>query len=202
MEQYSIDGRGRSEIYLTLALISVLCAYLSHQEIGLLPFPVPWWIEVPSFAVWFGLVNVLFDRWLWRQRILGFRFSEVPDFSGRWKGAIRAHAPHGGLVEIPVSMLIRQTWSAIDIKGETEQGVTRSKMAGIRLDDEEVRYEYETHADVLNEEGKHHVGFGVLQMRSRDRLEGFYYTLEGSTRKGTMQLERAQPEAESASSAR
>ncbi|HEY8322460.1 MAG TPA: hypothetical protein VIG46_11790 [Candidatus Baltobacteraceae bacterium] len=191
MEQYSIDGRGRSEVYLTLALVSVLMAYLSHQEIGLLPFGVPWWIEVPSFAVWFGLINVCFDRWLWRIRVLGLRLSEIPNFSGVWEGTIRAHAPHGGLVDIPVKMRIRQTWSAIDVKGETAQGVTRSKMAGVRLDDEELRYEFETHADVLNEEGKHHVGFGVLQLRDADSIEGFYYTLEGTTRKGTMRLVRA-----------
>ncbi len=192
MEQYSLDGRGRSEIYLTLALVSVLCVFLSHQGIERLPFEVPWWIEVPTFAVWFGLVNVFFDRWLWRARPFGLRFSDIPDFAGVWSGTIRAHAAHGGLVEIPVTMRIRQTWSAIDIKGETEQGVTRSKMAGVRIDDEEVRYEYETHADVLNEEGKHHVGFGVLQLRERDHIDGFYYTLEGTTRKGTMQLQRVQ----------
>jgi len=191
MEQYSIDGRGRGEVYLTLALVSVLMAYLSHQEIGLLPFGVPWWIEVPSFAVWFGLTNVCFDRWLWRVRVLGLRLSEIPNFSGAWEGTIRAHAPHGGLVDIPVKMRIRQTWSAIDVKGETAQGVTRSKMAGVRLDDQELRYEFETHADVLNEEGKHHVGFGVLQLRDPDSIEGFYYTLEGTTRKGTMRLARA-----------
>jgi hypothetical protein len=190
MEQYSIDGRGRSEVYLGLALVSVLCAYLSHQEIPLLPFQVPWWIEVPSFAVWFGLINVLFDRWLWRVRLFGLRLSDIPDFAGKWEGTIRAHASHGGLVEIPVEMKIRQTWSSIDVKGQTAQGVTRSKMAGMRLDDEELRYEFETHADVLNEEGKHHVGFGVLQLRDRDHIEGFYYTLEGTTRKGTMELRR------------
>ena len=199
MEQYSIDGRGRSEVYLTQALVSVLLAYLSHQEIDLLPFHVPWYIEVPSFAVWFGLVNVLFDRWLWRVRFFGkLRLSEVPNFGGSWSGTIRAHAQHGALVDIPVTMVIRQTWSAIDIRGETAQGVTRSKMAGIRMEDEEVRYEFETHAHVLNEEGKHHVGFGVLHKHGEDSLEGFYYTLEGTTRKGTMQLQRVEASASSA----
>lgn len=192
MEEYSIDGRGRGETYLGLAVVSIVLAYLSHRCTDLLPFRVPWYVEVPSFAVWFGLVNLLFDRWLWRVRPFGGRrWSGVPYFGGAWSGTIRAHDERGALVEIPVAMTIRQTWSAISIHGETAQGVTRSKMAGVRLEDDEVRYEFETHANVLNEEGRHHVGFGVLQLRGDDALEGFYYTLDGSTRKGSMRLRRA-----------
>jgi hypothetical protein len=191
VEQYSIDGRGRAEIYVTLALIAVALTYLVHQELSILPVHLPWWVDVPSFAVFFGLTNVLFDRWLWRVRFLGLRLSPIPNFSGNWDGSIHASADRKRTVEIPVKVHIEQTWSAIGVKGTTANGVTRSKIAGVRIEDNELRYEYEMHAHVMRVEGRHHVGFAVLQLLDQDHLEGYYYTLEGSTTKGTMVLRRA-----------
>lgn len=190
MEQYSIDGRGRGEVYVTLALISIGLGYLTHELAKGLPFDVPWWIEVPSFAVWFGIVNVSFDRWLWRVRVFGRTISRVPDFSGRWNGTIEALDQLERRKAIAVEVKIRQTWSEIDVWGRTQYGVTRSKIAGVRIDDDELRYEYQTEANVFDPDGRHHVGFCVVHLQDRDALEGYYYTLEGSTAKGTLRLAR------------
>ncbi|MDP9025080.1 MAG: hypothetical protein M3N13_06895 [Candidatus Eremiobacteraeota bacterium] len=190
MEQYSIDGRGRGEVYVTLAIASLVLAYGVHQLIDLLPFHIPWWIEVPSFAVWFGVVNVAFDRWLWRAGFGKMRFSAVPDFSGSWRGTIAAMNADNEKMEIPVDVVIRQTWSAIEVRGKTSRGVTRSKLAGVRIEDEELRYEYETHPDVFEPSAKRHVGFCVLELHDRDLLEGFYYTLDGTSTKGVIAIRR------------
>lgn len=191
MEQYSIDGRGRGEVYVTLALISLVFAYLAHQLIDHLPFQIPWWIEVPSFAVWFGIVNIAFDRWLWRVRFAGIRFSSVPDFGGHWQGKIEAMNSSSERIELPVDVTIKQTWSAIEIRGKTSRGVTRSKLAGVRIEDEELRYEYETSPDVFDASAKRHVGFCVLELHERDLLEGFYYTLDGTSTKGVIAIRRS-----------
>lgn len=191
MEQYSIDGRGRGEIYITLALVSIGLGYLTHEFSRGLPHELPWWIEVPSFAVWFGLVNVTFDRWLWRVRVFGRTLSRVPDFSGDWHGTIDAVDRDGNHRSIGVEVRIRQTWSEIEVRGRTRHGTTRSQIAGVRIDDDELRYEYQTEADVFDSEGRGHVGFCIIRLQSCDALEGYYYTLDGSTAKGTMHLARA-----------
>jgi hypothetical protein len=190
VEQYSIDGRGRGEVYITLALVSIGLGYLGDHFTHRLPFEVPWWIEVPSFAVWFGLVNVTFDRWLWRVRIFGRTLSGLPDFSGYWHGTIDAIDHLERHSTIACDARIRQTWSQIDVWGKTQHGITRSKIAGVRIDDEELRYEYQTEANVFSEEARHHVGFAVLRRETDDALEGYYYTLEGNTTKGTLHFVR------------
>lgn len=193
MEQYSIDGQGRGGIYIVLAIVSVALAYLAHQGEHLLPFEMPWWLAVPSFAVWFGLVNVAYDRWLWRVSIAGFRFSPVPDFSGSWRGKILAVSASQEQREIAVEVRIRQTWSSIEVRGKTSHGITRSKLAGVRTEDSELRYEYETQPEILDPTAKHHLGFCVLELREPDLLEGYYYTLDGTSAKGGMRLERVVP---------
>lgn len=190
MEQYSIDGRGRGEVYVTLALASLVLAYGAHQLIGRLPLHNLWWVEIPSFAVWFGLVNVLYDRWLWRIGIGKLRLSSVPDFSGVWHGTIEAVNAADEKVDLPVDVVIEQTWSSIEVRGKTSRGVTRSKIAGVRIEDEELRYEYETHPDVFEPSAKRHVGFCVLELHQRDLLEGFYYTLDGTSTKGVIAIRR------------
>ena len=193
MEQYSIDGEGRGAVYIMLAIVSVVLAYIAHQLGDRLPFEIPWWAAVPSFAVWFGVVNVSFDRWLWRVRLPGFRFSAVPDFAGEWRGNIIAMSAAHEQTEMPVDVRIRQTWSAMDVRGKTTHGVTRSKLIGVRIEDAELRYEYETQPDIFDPTAKHHVGFCVMELRDNDRLDGFYYTLDGTSAKGTIRLQRVQP---------
>ncbi len=190
VEQYSIDGQGRSGVYIMLAIVSVILAYLARQAEHVLPFEMPWWLAAPSFAVWFGVTNVAYDRWLWRTNVLGFRFSPIPDFSGSWSGTIFAVSATQEQREIPVDVRIRQTWSGIEVRGKTAHGVTRSKLAGVRIEDQELRYEYETQPEILDPTAKHHMGFCVLELREADLLEGYYYTLDGTSAKGGMRLER------------
>lgn len=191
MEQYSIDGRGRGEVYIVLAILAISLAYAAKSVEHLLPFGIPWWVEFPSFAVWFGLVNVLYDRWLWRFQLGGLRFSPVPDFSGHWHGKIVAVSTSKQQEEMPVDVTIRQTWSSMEIRGKTLHGVTRSKLVGVRIEDGELRYEYETQPDIFDPNAKHHTGFCVLELLDNDLLEGFYYTLDGTSAKGGIKLERS-----------
>ncbi|HEV7179889.1 MAG TPA: hypothetical protein VGN11_08455, partial [Candidatus Baltobacteraceae bacterium] len=174
----------------TLALVALALAYVAHQLVDRLPVHVPWWIEVPSFAVWFGVVNVAFDRWLWRIHVGNLRLSTVPDFAGSWHGTIAAMTADAERSDMPVDVRIRQTWSSIEVRGKTSRGVTRSKLAGVHIEDEELRYEYETQPDVFNPKAKHHQGFCVLELHDRDLLEGFYYTLGGTSTKGLIELRR------------
>ncbi len=190
MEAYSIDGRGRGEVYVTLAIVAVALAYAAHQLSTLLPFEIPWWIAIPSFAVWFAVVNVTFDRWLWRARFGGFRVSAVPDFSGHWHGTIVAVTAQAEQQELAVDVRIKQTWSGIEVRGKTAQGITRSKLAGVRIEDEELRYEYETHPDIFKANAKPHTGFCILEMVDNNFLEGYYYTLDGTSAKGAIALHR------------
>lgn len=116
------------------------------------------------------------------------RFSEIPNFGGNWTGTIRSVNADGTDEEFEIEVSIAQTWSRLRVRGKTEHGTTRSKLAGIRVEDEELRYEYEAHVGL---EKTSHVGFSVLHLIDRDRIEGFYYTLEGFSRKGYVSLQRA-----------
>ena len=114
----------------------------------------------------------------------------VPDFSGGWRGKIIAVSASQDQHELPVDVVIRQTWSAMEVRGKTIHGVTRSKLVGVRVDDEELRYEYETQPDIFDPTAKHHTGFCVLELLENDLLEGHYYTLDGTSAKGSIKLER------------
>jgi len=188
VEQYSVDGRGRAETYVTLAVVALALAYLSRRIVVASHVEVPWWFDAPSFAGFYGIVHVVYDRWLWRVRALGVRLSEIPDFSGRWQGSIRAHAAEGGFVEIAIVVTISQTWSRVAVHGRTADGTTRSRIAGVRVAEEELRYEYEAHTTI---ERVHHFGFSMQHRVDDDTLEGFYYNFEGETTHGWVSLHRA-----------
>jgi hypothetical protein len=188
VEQYSVDGRGRSGMYVTFALIALALAYGLSRAFDAAHLAVPWWFQAPSFAGLYALAGVAFDRRLWRVRIFGLRFSEIPNFGGSWRGTIRSVNADGSNEQVEIEVTIAQTWSRLRVRGKTERGTTRSKIAGIRVEDEELRYEYEAHVGL---EKISHVGFSVLHLIDHNTIDGFYYTLEGFSRKGYVSLQRA-----------
>ncbi|HVN68910.1 MAG TPA: hypothetical protein VMU38_04545 [Candidatus Binatia bacterium] len=195
MEQYSVDGRGRSGVYITIALAAIALAYVTRSAVATAGFVLPWWFDAPSFAGFYAAGNLIFDRWLWRVRIFGFRFSEIPDFGGDWEGRIAEASSADGPSDVPLTVQIRQTWTQISVFGRTKHGTTISKIAGVRIDDRELRYEYERRGNILHE---HHVGFCVQRLTAGDEIEGSYYTLAAGavpsiSSFGTTHLHRAAP---------
>jgi|GEM_PF-3863975 len=196
MEQYSVDGRGRSEVYVSLAVAGLALAYLARRVVIVSHVDVPWWFDVPSFAAFYGAANIVYDRWLWRLRVFGARLSEIPDFSGHWRGSIVGMDAEGGPFLTDLTVTIRQTWSRVSVRGQTRNGTTRSRIAGVRVGEEELRYEYESYRRI---ERVHHIGFSMLHRVDPDTLEGFYYNFEGETARaaphGSVSLRRVAADA-------
>ena len=59
-------------------------------------------------------------------------------------------------------------------------------------DQQELRYEYETQPNIFDPTARHHLGFCVLEMRDRTELDGYYYTLDGTSAKGGIRLQRGE----------
>jgi hypothetical protein len=82
---------------------------------------------------------------------------------------------------------IEQSWSRVSVRGRTKFGTTQSRIAGVRVAAEELRYEYDAHTRI---EKVHHIGFSMLHRVDDATLEGFYYNFEGQTTHGSVSLQR------------
>ena len=108
MHSYELDGRGK--VAITLAATSVLLVWLLDVMLGFLGIEPRWWLSLPSFGGFYGLLHWLFDRYLWHCVVLGkIGLVRVPSLNGQWTGEIQSsHIPDG--TPLQVSVLIRQRW--------------------------------------------------------------------------------------------
>jgi hypothetical protein len=113
-----------------LGVLSAALA-LATSQIGALIGEPPWWLEVPSVISWYGLLWVLFDRWLWDSkaaRIAGL--VAVPNLSGRWTASLTSsHDSH--VKNYRGELVITQTWNRISISLKTADSRSVSTAASI-----------------------------------------------------------------------
>jgi hypothetical protein len=123
--------------------------------------------RVVGFTV---LVLEFFDRWIWKWRILPRSLVKRPNISGTWAVTLRSSwiDPNTGTVvgEIAAFLVVRQTYSTIDLRLLTPESVSHQLAAQlIRVDDD-----HSSLAAVYRNEPKLHVRhtsaihFGALVM--------------------------------------
>lgn len=195
MHPYATDSTERRRLPLYMVGVSILLAWLLNRMLGLAGLTVPWWVDAPSVAGFYGLIYATFDRRVWRlplARSLGF--VRIPDLNGRWGGTVR---PSGGehANEHPATLEITQTWRDLCIRLRTANSTSRSSIAAVTIGGPEsavVTYEYanEPAADAVG--GMHaHRGTARLVLSSDGRtLEGDYYTGRDRKSHGVLRLER------------
>ena len=133
MHSYELDGRGR--VAITLAAASVLMVWLLDVMLSSLGIEPRWWLSLPSFGGFYGVLHWLFDRYLWRCAVLDkIGLARVPNLNGLWVGEIQSsYNPSGEPFQ--VSVLIRQRWSKLVVRLDATSSRSHSVSATLRVSD-------------------------------------------------------------------
>ncbi|MCY4436194.1 MAG: hypothetical protein OXE05_02530 [Chloroflexi bacterium] len=186
---YQADSR--EWVLVSLAIVSVLLVWLLDVGLDSISFEPPWWISAPSFVGIYTLLYKVFDLHLWRLGLLrSLKLVEVPDLNGKWSGWVKSSHTQSTVAN-PVSVYIRQSWSKIVFRLETEHSRSNSIAAAIRTDDlpyPEFVHLYvnepkSTALDTMNI----HKGTATLELKGTI-LEGEYYSGRGRREFGTLRL--------------
>lgn len=197
MHPYSTDSRRRITVPLIIGALSLLL--VQNVDILYHAFPRVWIFDgwVPSFGLVTTLSYYAFSRWLWRLSIFSvLGIVHVPDLNGEWPGSGTTFRPdNSNESEFYPSVTIRQHWTKMSIRLETEDSTSHSQ-GGILLTEDGVSPSLTYH--YLNEPKpsapesmKPHRGTASLEYSNEDdALRGRYYTNEERLRYGDIELER------------
>lgn len=198
MHPYEIEGRQR--VAVLLATVSVLLVWILDVGLGTINYEPQWWLSVPSFAGFYSFIYWIFDHYLWRFRIFNIlKLVKAPDLSGKWSGWVNSSYSQT-TTRTPVTVVIRQRWSKMMLRLETEHSRSHSYAATLKCDDltypEFVHlYVNEPRSTAQNTMNTHR-GTAILEVKDAG-LEGEYYTGRGRSNFGTMKLCRNSDTAES-----
>lgn len=194
MHSYSIDIEERARVYFALLVAALIPTYFLHGPIGnvleVFPENIRDVLDAPALAFWYSLSFFVFDRCVWKWRIWFVPLSQIPDFSGKYRGDLTGNFSNKERT-IDFDLEIVQTWSRISITGTTGVSAARSGMAHISISRRELRYEYLNEPKAAHKAGYHMFrGVGFLEIISGGFLSGGYYTYNGSSPNGDIELER------------
>jgi hypothetical protein len=179
MHGYSTDSDERRVIPLFLASAAIALAWLSSRFLAVMHLSLPWWIDAPSSMAYYGLLYVLFDRKLWRNRFVRkFGLVRVPNLTGRWRGYL-VTSFDGHMKRHPLVLNIFQSWTQIVVYLTTETSMSRSCTAVLQVDDPDglaLVYQYQNQPLANATRTMHmHFGTAMLRMSNEDNLIGDYY---------------------------
>ena len=189
MHSYELDGRGK--VAVALAAGSVLLVWLLDVALGAVDFEPQWWLSLPSFGGFYGILYQSFDHYLWKWAVLRkLRLVSVPNLNGRWSGEVRSSYV-SDVPSLPVSVLVRQRWSKLVIRLEAAHSRSHSVSATLRTRDLayptlDYMYRNEPKADAQGTMHTHR-GTAMLELKG-SVLEGDYYTGRDRREIGTIEL--------------
>lgn len=195
MHLYTTDSGERKFVPLYIAGVSVFAAWGLNRILGAMQFTLPWWIDAPSVIGFYGLLYAIFNKYLWRWRILRtMGVVRIPDLNGTWNGYVASSFDEHA-TKHDATFKIFQNWTRISIILETNYSKSSSLIAAIITEDPNgtvLSYEY------LNEpmpNAKHtmhtHRGTARLTMQPNGKvLEGEYYTGRDRQNFGVLGFER------------
>lgn len=180
MHPYATDSPERLNIIFGLAVFSVGLAYLLHAGVSFLGIQFPWWAESPSMMGIFGLLYQLFEKRLWRWKILRrMRIVGVPDLNGEW--SVEGRTSFDSEKIFSANAIIKQTWTKISVWLETPESLSHSISASILIEQPggvTLSYEYRNEPKANAKGTMHaHRGTAVLKLKGNGcELEGEYYS--------------------------
>jgi hypothetical protein len=179
MRGYSTDTDERRSVPLLLAALAIVSAWLSYKGMAALHFSPPWWLDAPSSLSFYGVYYTLFDKYLWRNRLVRkLGLSKVPDLSGRWRGFL-VSSFDGHTKRHDVLLQIFQSWTQVSIYLTTITSMSRSSVAEIQVSDPEgisLIYQYQNQPLSYAMKSMHmHQGTAVLRLSDGNCLAGEYY---------------------------
>ena len=96
MHGYSTDSEERRIVPLFLAVLAIALAWMSSKFLSAVHLSVPWWVDAPSSMFFYGALYALFDRHLWRSRLVRkLGLVRTPNLAGRWREMLISAADPG-----------------------------------------------------------------------------------------------------------
>jgi len=179
MHGYSTDSGERKIVPLVLAFAAIALAWLFSTILTVMHLSVPWWVESPSTFGFYGALYALFERNLWRNRLVRkLGLVRVPNLTGRWRGYLLSSFD-GHQKRRNLMINIWQSWTQISVFLATETSISCSCAAVIQVDDPDglsLTYQYQNQplADAMRAMHMHY-GTAVLRLSNEDNLSGDYY---------------------------
>jgi len=196
MHAYSIDTEERKNILLILAIVSIVFSWGFYKILGYYQFSLPWWVESPSVLFFYGLLFVIFDRWLW-QYFKKIDFVKTPNLNGVWNGNLKSSFDNHS-AEVKANLKIFQTWTSIKILLATDQSSSHSESASVVIDAPEgkyLSYQYinDPKSNAVETMGIHRGHRGTVRLifdEKKNSLEGEYYSGRGRQNFGSLYFVR------------
>ena len=193
---HSYDVHGRQWVYIAIALLSVPPVWLVAFTLEYMRTDPEWWITPPSFGAFYSVFYWLFDRHVWRFKLLHrLGLVKIPDLNGRWAGSVDSSYGESGAM-YPVSLSITQTWSKIAIRLDSDHSRSYSQIGAIRnldLITPELAYIYSNDPKIHAADSMEaHRGTAILEL-SEPALTGLYYTGRGRREVGEIKVTRVGP---------
>ncbi|MBI2309634.1 hypothetical protein HYU89_01930 [Candidatus Collierbacteria bacterium] len=180
-----VDFKKTSHIILfagVMPLLSLLIAWLFSKILPSLPY----WVDTLSPIYGYGLIYLLFDRYLWRCPIFtAFGIVSIPNLNRRWKGKQRSsYQENGKNVEVKGCLEIEQTFSSVLVRGYYEKSKSESVVCAFTKLNSEIYlfYAYDNDPNTLKcGTMQQHKGSGKIRYLPADnRIEGFYWNSIGN----------------------
>lgn len=190
MHEYATDvDRNKIVIWLAIVTIAVTVGVNALVQKWMIQFP--WWLDSPSIMLFYGVIYALYNQLLWKIHISTVSLSSIPYVGGVWAGVLTSSYNNG--TKIDIVLYIKQTWSKISIRTETETSTSFTTMAAFNTEDNldpGLKYEYLSEPGAFAKETMHiHKGTGHLSLSSDNKtLIGEYYTGRGRQTFGTLEL--------------
>ena len=193
MHAYSVDTNERKNILLILAVISIVFAWGLYKILSSYQIALPWWAESPSVLFFYGLLFVIFDKWLW-QYFKKINFVKTPNLNGVWSGSLKSSFNNHSS-EVKATLIIFQTWTRIKILLTTDQSSSHSETASIVIDvpeGEHLSYQYinEPKPNAVKTMSIHRGTVRLLFNEKKNSLEGEYYSGRDRQNFGSLYFER------------
>lgn len=189
MHPYSIDTEERKNILLFLAVISIVFSWSFYKILGYYQFSLPWWVESPSVLFFYGLLFVIFDKWLW-QYLRKINFVKTPNLNGEWAGNLKSSFDSHS-AEVKATLKIFQTWTKIKILLTTDRSSSHSESASIVIDAPEgkyLSYQYinDPKSNAVETMSIHRGTVRLIFDEKKNALEGEYYSGRGRQNFGSL----------------
>lgn len=200
MHTYSINNKERLNRIIVLIIVSIILTPIFNEILGIfinffcknekileiVNILEKFGYGIKQFPILFvfGVLYYLFDNVLWNKRIFKFRFSNIPNLSGKWSGKYKSSWKN---TEGEVELYIKQTWTKIQIVSYNKKSKSYSRVASLLTDTNknvELVFEYENEPGSNRDSGMNpHRGFSeLIYDENMKKLEG-YYTGDYRTRK-------------------
>ena len=179
MHGYSTDSSERRMVPLLLALLAIALAWASSKFLAMAQLSLPWWVDAPSSMAFYGALYTLFDRYLWRNRLVyKLGLVRIPNLAGCWRGFL-VTSFDGHTTQHDLIINIFQSWTQIVVYLNTPTSMSRSCTAVIQMDDPEgavLVYQYQNQplADAMKTMHMHY-GTAMLRISTGSSLAGDYY---------------------------